>query len=654
MNQGRAHQFVQQALAHHQAGRLKQAESFYRQARIAAPRSWEVLNLSGLLAYQQNRYPEAIAFLRKASEVDPHSAIGRLRLGIALAAAGQHAEAIPQLRAAVQGAPVDPEAWNNLAFSLRVLGQTTEAIAAYETAISLKPDYYDAIDRLGALYSDTKGLSEGIPYFRRAVALKPDYAPAWCNLGLGLAFERKFTEPLECFARALALDPKLVPAQVGRGLIYQQSYRLEEAVATYSEALDRQPDHHEARTGKLLTLNYLTGRSRQEVFEEHLAFGRFVTPPDLSSRVFKRHANARLRIAFLSPDLRTHSVAFFIEPILRHLDRTQFEIVLYHDHFQVDALSDRLRGFASLWRNFVGLSNVIVEDTIRADAPDILVELAGHTGNNRLPVLARRVAPVQISYLGYPNTTGLPAMDYRFVDAITDPDEEDQRYYTEKLIRFAPCAWAYQPPESAAEPGTPAPGPVTFGSFNNFAKASDQTLRLWGRVLAAIPESRLLLKAHRLDDPELSEILAQKLKLLGVDRSRIEMLDRTPNVQSHLALYSRVDLALDTFPYHGTTTTCEALWMGVPVVALLGDRHAARVSASLLTAAGHPEWIAHSEDEYVRLATDLANDPAKRSVLRQTLREDLRRSPLLDHSGQTSSFSNAVRDCWELYATRQP
>jgi len=242
-------------------------------------------------------------------------------------------------------------------------------------------------------------------------------------------------------------------------------------------------------------------------------------------------------------------------------------------------------------------------------------------------------------------------MDYHFVDAITDPGPEDDKYYTEKLVRFAPCAWAYQPPEAAPEPSAPPAGSaVTFGSFNNFAKASDQTLKLWGRVLSAVPESRLLLKAHSLDDPQLGAVMAKKLDVLGIDPSRIELLGRTADVPSHLALYHRVDVALDSFPYHGTTTTCEALWMGVPVVTQLGDRHVARVSASLLTAASHPEWIAHSEDEYVSIAASLANDPGKRQILRHSLRDDLRRGPLLDHVKQTERFASALHHCWETRA----
>ena len=677
-------QLIQTASASLQAGRLDQADKLCRQLIAAGPGNFGVLQLCGTVAYQKGNHAEAVQLLARACKITPGVAVCQMRLGLALVAVGQYTEAADSLRVAVTANPRLPEAWNHYAYALRAVGKINEATEAYQKAIALNPRYHDAIDRLGALISDTRGMTAGIPYFRQAIQIKPDYAPAWGNLGLALSADNKHAAAIEAFDRSLAIDPRLAQARVGRALVYQQTYRIEEAAAEFAAVLVHNPAHHEARSGRLLTLNYLSGKTRQEVFNEHLAFDRAITKT-LRDRPKPKFAQIpahgrRLRLAILSSDLRKHSIAYFIEPLLRHLDRTQFELVLYHDHFQVDTMSERLRGLADLWRNFVGQPHDTVEQAIRADAPDILIDLAGHTGLSRLPIFARRVAPVQISYLGYPNTSGLHEMDYHFVDAITDPGPEDDKYYTEKLVRFAPCAWAYQPPEAAPEPamprgeGTAPPDkmegdspqqpndrpsmegggphppkstPITFGSFNNFAKASDQTLKLWGRVLSAVPDSRLLLKAHSLNDPELGVIMGQKLDLLGLDRSRVELLGRTPDVPSHLALYNRVDIALDSFPYHGTTTTCEALWMGVPVVTLMGDRHVARVSASLLTAAGHIEWIAHSEDEYVRIATTLAGDPEKRQTLRHTLREDLRRGPLLDHAGQATRFATALRNCWE-------
>jgi predicted O-linked N-acetylglucosamine transferase (SPINDLY family) len=653
MNPARVQQLLQQGLAHHQAGRLKEAESVYRQARALTTRSFEIMNLSGMLAYQQSRYGDAVNLLRSAVPLAPRSSLAacRMQLGAALAAAAKHNEAIIQLRTSLQLDATNAETWNSLGFSLRVLGQFAEAITAYEKAIELKPDYFDAIDRLGSVIADTRGLPAGIPYFRRALAINPNYGISWGNLGLSLSDNDEHTAALEAFDRALKLDPSLVKVHVGRAVSLQRTYRIEEAAAEFAAAINQLPSLLDAHTGRLLTLNYVSGKTRQEIFNEHIAFGQAVnhTLRDRKPVTFAKGQNPhrRLRVAFISQDFRKHSVAYFIEPILRHFDRSRFELVLYHDHFQVDAISDRLRGKADLWRNFVGQTHDQVEQVIRADAPDILIDLAGHTGISRLPVFARRVAPVQINYLGYPNTTGLHEMDYRFVDAITDPGPEDEQFHTEKLIRFSPCAWTYEPPASAPEPTMPAPGRITFGSFNNFAKVSTATLDLWRRVLTAVPESRLVLKGLLLNDPALSAMVEQKLKTLAIDRSRIELLGRAADLADHLRLYSSIDVALDTFPYNGTTTTCEALWMGTPVVTLYGDRHAARVSSSLLTAAGHPELIAHSEDEYVRIAAELANDTARRTTLRHSLREDLRRGPLLDHTGQAERFATALQNCWE-------
>ncbi|MGC4072506.1 MAG: hypothetical protein QM760_08320 [Nibricoccus sp.] len=357
-------------------------------------------------------------------------------------------------------------------------------------------------------------------------------------------------------------------------------------------------------------------------------------PPGAAQNPLKR------RLAFLSPDLRTHSVAYFLEPLLQHIDRERFDIILYHDHFVTDATSERLRVQAGLWRNFVGKSHAEVAAQIRADAPDILVDLAGHTGMNRLPVFAQRVAPVQVSYLGYPNTTGVPAMDCRLTDAIADPDDSDA-FSTEKLIRFAPCAWSYQPPVDAPEPASPPctqGNPFTFGSFNNFSKANDFTLRLWASVLRSVPGARLALKSFGVDPEHLKHLLAQA----GLDASRVVLIPPATTTAEHLACYNQVDVALDTFPYHGTTTTCEALWMGVPVITLRGDRHASRVGCSLLTATGHPEWIARNADEFIQIALGLSQSPQALADHRSRLRTELSTGALMNDRDHARAFSEAL------------
>ena len=618
MNPAQLQRLIHDAVAHHRAGRLEQAAELYRRVRNFLPNNFDAVQLSGVIALQQGKPAEAAELLARALKLEPKSPVCAMRLGVALNAVGRAQEAEHFSRLAVQLDPNFAEGWSNLASCLKSQDRLHEAIDCHH----------------------------------RALTLKPDFAMGWYNYGLALSIFGRFAEALRAHDRALAADPTYAKGHYGRAQALQQSYRIPEAVAAYDRFLALEPQSHEARSYRLLALNNLDAITREQLFAEHVKFnqavGEFPVPG------FRRDANPerRLRVAMLSPDFRAHSVAYFLEPLLRHLDAGQFELYLYHDHFRVDAVSERFKSLATVWRNFVGQTNPVVEQTIRADEPDIIIDLAGHTGmTTRLSLYARHLAPVQINYLGYPNTTGLSAMHYRFTDAIADPDEA-QAFATEELVRFSSSAWIYQPPDATPEID-PLPSaenrPVTFGCFNNLAKINDATLALWARVLAAVPDSRLVLKGWGLAEDATRQHYLARCAAAGLPADRIELCERTAEVSEHLALYHRVDISLDTFPYHGTTTTCESLWMGVPVVTLLGDRHAARVSASLLTAAGHPEWIAHSPDEYVQLATGLAADRTKLSALRANLRAELKSSALFDYAGQASRFGSALRQCWRSH-----
>ncbi len=643
---------LQQAVAHHRANRLKEAEIIYLRLRAADPKNFDALHLSGLVAYQQGRHSDAAALLGRALKLNPSSAVCAMRLGMACTALRDFVLSERHLRAALKLDASLAEAWCQLAITLGVQGKTTEARSGYEQAVKLKPDYVEAYDRMGALACQTGGFAAAVPAYRRVTALQPDDATGWANLGTSLAQSGGLEESFFCFERALALAPMHALALTARALAWQLTYRLPEAVAGYGAVLALYPKNYEARSGRLLTLHYLDDVDRADLFAEHVAFGESCAGPVQTVFPNLPEPTRRLRIAFLSADLRRHSVAYFLAPLLAHFDLKECEIYLYHDHPQVDDMSERLRTHAAVWRNFNGQNLATIEAVIRADAPDVLIDLAGHTGINRLPLYARRLAPVQITWLGYPDTTGLRTMDYRFVDAITDPVGEAEPFHTEQLVRYAPTAWTYQAPLDAPE-SAPVPsaagGPVTFGCFNNFAKVSDSTLRGWAQILAAVPHSRLLLKGHGLAEPALAAALRARLVLLGVEQERIELLGRTTGVAEHLGLYARVDVALDTFPYHGTTTTCEALWMGVPVVTLAGDRHASRVGVSLLTAIGRREWIAQDWVDYVAIAVALANDTVKRVEVRQSLRGEMQHSALLDHVGQAARFGAAVRACWQQW-----
>lgn len=616
MSPAKLQSLLQAALVHHKAGRLNEAEALYRQLRVGASKNFDVWHLSGLVAYQQDRMGDAVTLLGKALGLNPKAADCEMRLGLVLSALNRPAEAEARLQHAVCLNPKLSEGWDNLAYFLKTQDRIPEALGCHE----------------------------------KAVATAPGNATAWYNYGLTLSVLGRYPEALACHERGLAADPGYAMARFGRAQVLHQTDRIREAVEDYRKFLKLQPRYHEARSYLLFALHCLEGLTREELFAEHVAYGKTLGGAATTGFGNVPDAHRRIRLAILSPDLRMHSCAYFLEPLVTHLDRAQFELYLYHDHFREDAVSERLRAQVAQWRNFVGQSQSAVEKAIRADAPDILIDLAGHTGmTNRLPIFAKRLAPVQITYLGYPNTTGVPAMDYRFTDEFADPHGDADTFATETLVRFSPTAWTYLPPVDAPEPTRSkgaTDGSVTFGCFNTPSKISDQVLSLWGRVLAAVPGSRLLLKGSGLGNPTVRAAYFERLARLGVPVDRVELLERTPDTVSHLLVYQRVDVALDTFPYHGTTTTCEALWMGVPVVTFAGDRHMSRVGVSLLNAAGHSEWVAHSSDEYVRIAQALAADVGARERLRTMLRDDLRRGPLLDHKKQAQRFGMALRECW--------
>ena len=622
MSAARLQNWCREAVALHRAGRLEEAEKIYRQARAVAPKSFDLLHNSGLLAYQQGKLADALEWLGRAHQLNPKAVVCEMRLGLAFLAAGRREEAEKHLRRVVEIQPDYAVGWSNLAACLKSQDRLAEAMGCHE----------------------------------KAVTLDPKNASAWFNYGLTLSLAGRLAEALGAHERALAADPAYAMGHFGRGQALQQLHRPAEAVAAYERFLELKPGHHEAQSFRLFCLHYVETVGRERLWAEHLAYGRSLERTVPARWPNLPVAERRLKVAMLSPDLRAHSCAFFLEPLLENLSRDEFEVVLYHDHLREDAVSARLRQHASGWRNFVGQPSAAVEAAIRGDAPDIVIDLAGHTGMTaRLPLFARRLAPVQITYLGYPDTTGVPEMDYRFTDALADPEGEADGFATERLVRFSECAWSYRPPENAPEPGRMARTSegVVFGCFNNLAKVTDGQLAVWARVLAAVPTSRLLLKGKGLSEENVRARYRERCARAGISVERLDLVERTPDAKSHLGIYDGVDVALDTFPYHGTTTTCEALWMGVPVITLAGESHMARVGASLLRAAGRPEWVARTTDDYVELARSLGAAGTRGREERVALREAVRGSRLLNQAGHAADFGRALRDCWARWCNEQ-
>lgn len=605
-------------------GRTEEAARLAAAARAQAPAEPEAWYLEGAATLGRGRVHEALPLMQTALRLSPAHPECLLYLGLALSYLKRFSEAEPLLRKLLSLRPGNAEAWQALGGVLLELGKREEALVAHRKAAALKPNDPVPLCRLG-----------------RCEALAGDHEAA-----------------LASYRRALALQPSLPEALHGAGMESQRLHRIPEALQAYERLLATKPANPSLLSHRLLALHYGSGLSADKLYEEHLAYGRLLESPERlaenAARAFPNSTDPekRLRVGLLSPDLRIHSVAFFLQPLLEHLDRARFEVFLYHDNPKEDAFTKLLGLGAACLRRTAGMTDAQVEETIRRDAPDLLLDLCGHTDRNRLPLFARRLAPLQLSYLGYPDTTGLRSMDYRLTDALADPEGEAERFYTEKLLRFSPCAWCFWPPPGAPEPAardTASGGGLRFGCFNSFSKLSDATLDLWGALLSGIPKAELLLKSLH---PAASGFL-ERLESQGLPKERVRLLPSSPDAISHLQAYAEIDIALDPFPYNGTTTTCEALWMGVPVLSLRGDRHSARVGASLLSAVGHPEWIADSTDAFLQKARALADDRATLARLRGGLRDELRRSILLDASGQSERFGAALRTVWREWCQKR-
>jgi predicted O-linked N-acetylglucosamine transferase (SPINDLY family) len=649
MNHKQRTQLLEEALTLHKSHRHEDAERVYAKVRRECPKDFDAWYLSGAMAFQRGGHlDEAIEFLQKARKLNSDSLECRMFLGMALADSGRHAEAEPHLVRTLKKAPHMAEVWENLARCQRAMGLPREAMASLTKYAEIEPSSANAQELLGELTAVVHGFASAESHFRKAIEIDPAFAIAWSNLGLSLLEKGgHIAEGMECLDKALQLDPFLVAASSARALGLQRLFKAEESLDLYNSILWMEPQNAFVQSARNTLLNYLPQWKRSAIFEAHQEFDRLY--PCEESTVFFNppEPDKKLRIGFISPDLRKHSVASFLLPLLQNLDSARVQILLYHCHHTEDAMSATLRELASKWTNLNGVEDDAAAALIQRDAPDILIDLAGHTAMNRLPLLSRRLAPLQISYLGYPNTTGLSAITHRLVDETTDPSGDADAFATEKLIRFSSCAWAYQPPADAPQPAMPGEDqPITFGSFNNFLKVTDDTLKVWSRILEELPGSRLFIKSIYLNDPEVQKHVIERLTASGISSDRVEISAFMSSTADHLAAYNRVDVALDTFPYNGTTTTCEALWMGVPVVSLIGDRHAARVGLSLLTAIGHAEWATETKELYIESAIALAKDRNLRTQLRTSLRAEFSQSILCDHLGQATRFEEGIRQIW--------
>jgi predicted O-linked N-acetylglucosamine transferase (SPINDLY family) len=604
----------------------------------------------GWQCYQAGDLGQAEEIFRDVLREDPENPTVLYLLGTACQVQGKLQDAVANYERALQFRPDYAEVHNNLGVAHAIQGRWADAISSYLKARSCQPDHPDSYTNLGVALTEVGRVDEAVAALKQAVRLRPDAAGAHYNLGNALQHREDFEESVRSYKRALVFRPDYADAYNNMAKIFLVEGRTEEAIGAYRRAIASEPSSVTAHSNLLFALNYDPRLTAAELATEHRRWA------EIHGRVaslgqepgHSRDPNRRLRIGYLSPDFYNHPAVSFLEPILANHDPRQVETICYAEVLRPDAVTARIRSLTHGWRSTRGLSDLQVAEQVRADAVDILVDLAGHAADSRVRVLAHKPAPVRITYLGYPNTTGLATVDYLLTDAIVDPPGEPAPY-TEEPVRLPGGFCCYAPPGDAPQVA-PLPahsaGHVTFGSLQNLAKLNMEVIALWCRLLRAVPTARLLIFRSTLSE-EAKRFLRGQFRLRGIDDNRIE-LARTMNTGAggHLDVYGSVDISLDTVPWNGHTTTCESLWMGVPMITLYGTRHAGRMAASVLTRLELADLIARTPEEFIEIGARLAGNFDGLARLRRELRERMRSSALCDGATFTRTLEDTYRRLW--------
>ena len=680
---------IQAALQLHQSGHPLKAVELYDRVLQADPAHADALHLKGLAARQLGNFDVAVRLIQHAIKLSPNVAMYHNNLAQAWLSLNRLDAAAGACERAAALDPGLAEAHYNLGWICSRRGQLDRAASCFAQALNRRTDYVDALVALGEVLTRQGKLESAFAHFGRALALRPDSVEAHVNMGIVFAARREFDRALVHYGRALALQPDSVEARNGMGnvfarqdrwaqaaehygraltldpdspiihanlasaLIYQREFG--QALAHYERALVLQPGQVQFHSNLLQALNYVPGTDNAAFYAAHREYARRHEEPLAGSAVAHPNdhcAARRIKVGYVSSSFRQHSIAHFIEPVLKRHDHRQFEVFCYSNNAVDDAVTARLQSCVDAWRFITGRSDEDVADQIRVDRIDILVDLDGHCGTNRLPVFARKPAPVQVTWIGYPNTTGLSAMDYRITDGYADPIGVTDRFHSETLLRLPDCFSCYAPPLDAPEVGElPAlnAGYVSFGSFNALVKINSGVMALWARLLKAIPDSCLVLKNRSLEEAVTQRSIQDFFANEGVPEERLILLGHSPSQVAHLEHYRRIDIGLDPFPYNGTTTTCDALWMGVPVITLAGAMHVSRVGVSQMMTLGLPQLIAGSEQEYIGIGVRLAGDLRALAELHRELRCRMSASPLADAPRLTRNLEDAYRGIWQRW-----
>lgn len=648
---------LQAALAHHSAARVAEASALYRQILAEQPDHADALHFAGLLACDTGDTGDiatGIEQMKQSIRLHPN-AIYYNNFGNTLTRQSRYTEAIAAYREALARKPDYVEAHNNLGNALREAGDYAAAVDSCANALALAPDYAQAWNNLGNAFKDDGNDAAALKSFTKALSLQPDYAEAHNNLGNVYEKQSRFAEATDCYRRAIALKPGIASMHNNLGNVLRDQGLLIDATASFRQAIALDTDLLTARSNLLLQLNLMPQVQHTEQIAEARRFGeRQIARARPLTHAAPRavEAGRRLKVGFVSGDLKTHPVGFFLESVVAHLDPKQIELIAYVTQRQEDATAARLKPHFAAWHGIDESDDETAARRIRADGVDILVDLSGHTTHNRLSMFAWKPAPVQVTWLGYFATTGVSAIDYILGDQHVLPTHEAS-HFVERAWRLPDSYLCFTPPQLQV-PAGPLPmsanGAVTFGCFNHLVKLNDAVVALWARVLRAVPGSRLFLKTKQLDDASVGQATCARFAAHGIDVARLT-LEGESSRRKLLATYNHVDIALDPYPYPGGVTTLEALWMGVPVLTRRGDRFLSHVGESILNTVGLPQWIAADDHEYVAKAVAFAARHDYLKDLKAGLRQRLLASPLCDAPRFARNLEAAFRGMWCEYVS---
>lgn len=662
-----------------ECGMLTEAEEAYRASIALEPTRAESYCNIGVVFKMTNRMEEAVEAYEHCLRLSPDFELGKKNLALVLTDQGTALKykkllsaAVATYERALSYDPTNVEAYYNLGVACAEAEEYDRAIIAYESAGRLRPECAEIWNNAGVLYKERGNDARAMDYYQRAVACNPYFAQPLNNLGVLHTMSGQAQKALEALQQAVAVEPTYAVAHNNLGVLLRDTGDINHACDAYRDCVRHSPNDRHAEQNYLLALNYVRQGEDPEVCQAHAAWGtRFVKlsgPPMKARRAVRADSGAgtsgrrKLVVGYVSPDMYTHSVSYFAAAPLSSHDKESVKCIVYNVSKYQDAQSERLRKSTlesgGEWRECAALTERELAERIRNDDVDILVELTGHTANNRLGTLALEPAPVQITWIGYPNSTGMRSIRYRITDEMCDPLDTKQTF-TEQLIRIpAPYSFlCYTPNPEAPERVSLAPclerGFVTFGCFNTLAKVTSAVRSAWATILRATPNSRFVFKSKAFACDVIRQRFLSQMAELGVDAWRIDCLPLESATKSHLSLYDGIDVALDTFPYAGTTTTCEALYMGVPVVTLAGSCHAHNVGKSLLTTVGLKECVAETVQDYVRIASSFTTEIDRLATIRAGLRNRLMNSPLCDARGFTSVLEDIYRELWQRWCDDQ-